>query len=93
MTKSIKTVENEVQNLKSEILMLKTINLDLQSSLNAIKENLMTNEKVNIDETEKNLVPPFLCNICDLGFMSEESLRQHHSIVQEANLEEQQFNY
>ena len=62
-----------------------TINLDLQSSLNAIKEKLKAKEKLEINETEKNSVPLLSCELCDFEFISVEMLKQHHSSVLETN--------
>ena len=42
VTKAIKTIQDEVFSLKSEILSLKITNLDLQSRLTSIKEELKT---------------------------------------------------
>ena len=79
VVKIIKNVEKEVHDLRSEILTLKTINFDLQSSLNAIKEELKAKEKLEINETDKNSVPLLSCELCDFEFISEEMLKQHHS--------------
>ena len=92
-TKVIKTVEKEVSYLKSEILSLKTFNLELQSSLNAIKDILKANKKVNINETEQNVVPLFSCEFCDHEFITEEILKKHLSSFHETNVEVQQENF
>ena len=60
--------------------------LDLQSSLNDIKDKLIANKEVNTKVTEKNIVPLFSCAFCDLEFMSDEILKQHHSSVHETSL-------
>ena len=79
--------------MKKEILTLKEIHLDLQSSLNDIKDKLIANKEVNTKETEKNIVPLFSCAFCDLEFMSDEILKQHHSSVHETSLEVQQMKF
>ena len=89
----IKTVEKEVFNLKSEILSLKTFNLELQSSLNAIKDILKSTKIVNNNETEQNIVPLFSCEFCDLEFINEEILKKHLSSVHVTNIEVEQENF
>ena len=79
--------------MKSEILILKTYNRELQSNLNDIKDILKANQKVNINETEQNIVPLFSFKFCDREFIAEEILKKHLSRFHETNLEVQQENF
>ena len=54
------------------------MNLDLQSSLNSIKEELKT---VNPDEIESDIFPSFSCELCALEFTSDEILKEQISNV------------
>ena len=69
---AIKTLQDEVFSLKSEILSLRAMNHDLQSSLNSFKEELKAGKP---DEIESESFPNFSCELCDLEFISEDILQ------------------
>ena len=88
VTKALKSIHDEVLALKSEILSLKSVNQDLQSSLNSIKEELKTS---NLDEIESEIVSVFSCELCDLEFPTEDILKQHIVTIHEASPDVQQL--
>ena len=89
VTKAIKTIQDEVSSLKSEVLSLKSMNHDLQSTLNSMLEELKSGNQDKI-EIESDIVPASSCELCDLESTSEDILKQHISTVHDTSPDVQQ---